>query len=42
MIKKEGVISDMSIIPAVPGNPNANPPIPDVTAIKKQLVKHFK
>ena len=31
---KECIISEISTIPAVPGNPDANPPVPDVAAIQ--------
>ena len=33
MVKK-CIISEISIIPVVPGNPNANPSAPDVAAIQ--------
>ena len=33
MVKK-CIISEISVTPAVPGNPNANPPVPDKAAIQ--------
>ena len=36
---KESIISEISITPAVPGDPDANPPVPDMTAIQKTSTK---
>ena len=36
---KEHIISEISITSAVPGNPNANPPVPEVSAIQSTEAK---